>query len=211
MALTGAGMLPDDGSNLARTLLSLDERLRQLEAARRLAQTGLTSGTQPDTHGGTPVLTLATADLGYGPVSVQLRGTSGDNAVRALVLVTFPDGSTITLDRTGAALEPWTALPLAGSWSAAGGTWAPPVHRRQADGTVRLAGEIAPGTTTAGTTIANLPTGRRPTAGDHTFRVPGGSATAYADLYITTSGAVVLQNTAGTITRISLSSIQFPL
>lgn len=210
MALTAAAHLPDDGTGLARTILAIDDRVQRLEAARRIAATGLSSATQADAHGGTPVLTLATADLGYGPVTVQLRGQSGDNAIPASILVTFPDDTTLTLDRTGAAIEPWTALTPANGWTAAGNPWLAPVHRRQADGTVAFAGEIAPGTLTTGTVIATLADTRSP-SGDVTFRVPGGTATAYADLCITTGGNVVLQNTAGTITRLGLTAVRYPL
>lgn len=206
---TAAGQLPDDGSDLARTLRSLTERLQRIEAARRLGQTGISSGTAADAHGGTPVLTLTSPDLGYGRVTAQLRGVSADGRIAATITLAFPDGTTITLDRTGAWIEPWTALSTANGWAAAGGSWAPPTVRRQADGTVHLFGEIAPGTLTAGTVIATLPTGYRP-SGDATFRVPGGSATAAADLFVTAGGNVTLQNTAGTITRIGLSTVRFP-
>ncbi|MFE1321584.1 hypothetical protein [Kitasatospora phosalacinea] len=209
MALTGAGLLPDDGSNLARQLLDLTGRLQRLEAARRIAAAGLSSGTQADSHGGTPVLTLTSPDLGYGAASVQVRGVSADGRVPASFTATI--GSTVfTIGGTGAFLEAWAPLSLANGWTAAGGSWAAPVQRRQADGTVQLAGEITPGTLTAGTTLFTLP--YPPGLGDHTFRVPGGAAAAWADLYISkATGAVTIQNTTGTITRLGLSAVRYPL
>jgi hypothetical protein len=208
--MTAASQLPDDGSDLARTLRDLAGRLQRIEAARRLGQTGVSSGTAADANGGTPVLTLTTPDLGYGRATVQLRGVSANGHVPASVTLAFPDGTTVTVDRTGAWIEPWAALTTANGWAAAGGSWAPPVLRRQVDGTVQLFGEIAPGTLTAGTVIATLPTGYRPSA-DATFRVPGGAATAGADLFVTSGGNITLQNVVGTITRIGLSNVRFPV
>jgi hypothetical protein len=106
----------------------------------------------------------------------------------------------------------WTDLTtyLLNGWAPAGGTWAAPGIRRQVDGMVRLTGSLAPGTLTAGTVIAVLPAGLLPAA-DHEWRVPGGSATAALDLLLTAAtGALSIQSTSGTVTRISLSSVQYP-
>lgn len=201
-----ASHIPDDGSDLARRLRDLEGRLQRLEAARRLQQVGVSSGVAP-TGGGTALLTLATPDAGTGSVQLQLQATSVDGTTKEAVLVTFPDGTTVTLSPTGAYLGSWVPLTLVNGWTAAGGGWAAPVMRRQIDGTVQLSGEIAPGTLTAGTTLFTL---AAPPAADLEFRVPGGSATAAADLYVHSSGAVTLQNVAGTITRIGLASVRYP-
>lgn len=104
----------------------------------------------------------------------------------------------------------WQSLTLNNGWNAAGGTWAAPTVRRQPDGTVQLLGSILPGTLTGGTVVATLPAGYAP-QDDLEWRVGGGASTASADLYvIAASGTVVLQNVAGTVTRISLSDISFP-
>lgn len=206
---TPADHIPDDGTGLARRIAALESRLQRLEAARRVAQVGVSTG-ELAANGGTPVLYLVSPDIGLGPVSVQLRGASADGLAPAAALVVFPDGTTMTVSRSGASLESWAALSLSNGWSAAGSTWASPVVRRQADGTVHLSGEIAPGTLTAGTTITTLPVGYRPAA-DLTFRVPGGSSTTGADLYVKSGGTVTIQNVAGTPTRVGLAGVRFPL
>ncbi|MFD4394639.1 hypothetical protein [Kitasatospora sp. NPDC058478] len=204
-----ASHLPDDGSDMARRLLDLEARLLRLEAARRLQQVGVTGGTLIDAHGGTPVLTLTSGDIGPGAVRVQLQGVSRDGAIPAALALAFPGAGMLTIDTSGAGWGSWQALTLTNGWTAAGGSWRTPQVRRLIDGTVQLTGEIAPGTLTAGTTLCTLAGGMRPAA-DTTLRVPGGTAGSTADLTVTASGAVILQSTTGTITRLGLTT-RFPL
>ena len=181
----------------------------------------------PGELGPIPTLLLVTPDLGHGTASVKVQaGYPGGEPPAVSVLaggseiVLGPDafyalltgGAGLALDASGAYLngEAWAALPTSNGWTTAGGTWQAPLYHKQVDGMVQLTGSLAPGTLTAGTTIATLPVGYRPAA-DHEFRVPGGAATASADLRVLSSGTVTIQNTAGTITRVSLSGIRFPL
>jgi hypothetical protein len=100
-------------------------------------------------------------------------------------------------------------LELTGGWTVPGGTWQAP-QVQVSGGTVQLIGSATPGTLTAGTIITTLPAGTLPAA-DHEFRVPGGAATAAMDLLVTAAtGAISIQNTSGTVTRISLSGLCWP-
>jgi hypothetical protein len=115
----------------------------------------------------------------------------------------------LTAARRSAVTGVWQELPLTNGWSAAGGSWASPAVRMEANGVVRVIGSLAPGTLTAGTTIAALPTGYWPT-GDIELRVGGGSNTAAVDLTLTAAGLLVIQATTGTVTRISLTGLIYP-
>lgn len=115
----------------------------------------------------------------------------------------------LTAARRSAVTGAWTELPMTNGWAAAGGSWASPQYRMESNGVVRAIGSLAPGTLTAGTTIAVLPTGYTPT-GDLELRVGGGSSTAAADLTLTAAGLLVLQATTGTVTRISLTGLIYP-
>lgn len=108
-----------------------------------------------------------------------------------------------------AALTPWQLLILPGDWAPAGGTWATPQYRRQTTSAVQLLGSLTPGTLTAGTVIATLPAGYTPVA-DLEFRTGGGAPTATVDLTVTAAGAITIQGTTGTVTRISLTGISLP-
>jgi hypothetical protein len=202
---TPVSHLPDDGTGLARRLRDLESRAQRMEAARRLQQTGVTTGY----IAGAPALELTTADQGQGHISLQLRATTPNGLTPSSVVVTFQDGTTLTLaPGTGIAVDTWTALSLQNGWTAAGGSWRAPVARRQSDGTVQCAGEIVPGTLTVGTLLFTLP---KPPPGDLTFRLPGGSSSTAADVTVAASGAVTLQNVAGVPTRLGLTGIRYPL
>jgi hypothetical protein len=106
-----------------------------------------------------------------------------------------------------AALTPVDLTPyLANGWTWTGSTWAPPTGLVQLDGSVLLDGSLAPGTLAPGTVIASLPWAP---LSDREFRVPGGAATAAADLLIT-AGVLSIESTTGTVTRISLTGIRLP-
>ncbi|MEO3978762.1 hypothetical protein [Streptomyces sp. CAU 1734] len=191
---------------------------------------GLTIYVTDGVLGTVPGLLLVTPDLGYDTASVQLTGGASDDdapsaelrAGRSFFSVDHGTGTAtlwldsamtgVDFDAAGArpSAETWTALPLNNGWTSYGSSFQPPVYQRQIDGTVQLAGLIAPGTLTAGTTVATLPAGYRPTA-DHIYRVSAGAATAVADIYVRSSGALTIQNTAGTVVWLSLSTIRFPL
>ncbi|WNI16901.1 hypothetical protein [Actinacidiphila sp. ITFR-21] len=111
--------------------------------------------------------------------------------------------------RRSAVTGAWQELPTAGGWAPAGGSWAAPAVRMEANGVVRLIGSLIPGTLTAGTTVAVLPPGYWP-AGDIELRVGGGATTAAADLTLTSAGLLTIQATTGTVTRISLTTLTYP-
>lgn len=191
----------------------------------------LTAYSRPGEFGRIPVVVARTADLGNGVAVLELSaGNSGGEFPTAVIdigavvlrldqngmLLSLSDGTDILLSSAGAtfASEGWNSLTLANGWTATGGTWLNPFYGRQIDGRVQLIGSISPGTLTAGTTIATIPTSPLDYGppGDVEFRVPGGSATAYCDLVIHAStGQVTITNVAGTITRLSLSGISYPL
>lgn len=177
-------------------------------------------------YGPLPTVLLSTSDLGDGLSFFKLQsGNAQGDQPAALISVGGAElilsnsvfyvllaGGGLAFDGSGASLqgESWQSLPMAGGWTAYGSTYQSPLFQKKVDGMVQLTGLIAPGTTTSGTTVANLPTGYRPSA-DHIFHVSGGAGTASADVYVRSSGAVSIQNTAGTITWLSLSGIRFPL
>jgi hypothetical protein len=119
----------------------------------------------------------------------------------------------IALERQLRTLRPTSGIPLtdltlANGWTPAGGTWASPQALRRADGVVQLLGTLTPGTLTGGTTILAVPWAP---ASDLEWRVGGGAGTTSADLYLLAgSGALTIQNIAGTVSRISLNAISFP-
>lgn len=154
---------------------------------------------------GVPGHTTAAAQIATGGASVALTQTG--------LFLTLPDGTSIALGAWGATFlsSAPVALTMSNGWTATGGLWQLPFSIRQIDNTIMLLGSLTPGTLTAGTVIMTLPTGTWP-PGDLEFRVPGGSATAYCDLVVhRADGTVTITNVAGTITRISLSSIRYSL
>lgn len=179
-----------------------------------------------------PTVLLTTPDLGDGVSLLVLQaGVPGHSTAVAQIAVGnaaltmetsafdlfFEDGSSIAMGPTGIAFgaNPGGALALNNSWTATGGTWQTPMYYRNVDATVAVYGSITPGTLTAGTVIATVPSGYVPIA-DTEFRCAGGSATAYADLVVHGEGAaspgtITITNVAGTITRLSLSQIRFNL
>lgn len=180
-----------------------------------------------DSGGVIPSLELTTPDLGYGAAYTRLTGggTAGDLPTAVLAadnaLLTVESDTTtmvradqggFTFDASGGRPtgETWTTLSLNNSWTAYGSPYQTPIYRKQVDGVVQLFGLIAPGTTTAGTTVATLPVGYRP-ASDHIFKTSGGASTAFADLYVKSNGTITIQNTGGTITWLSLSGVRFPV
>lgn len=82
--------------------------------------------------------------------------------------------------------------------------------RRTATGQAYLIGRLAAGTTTSGTTIATIPAGFWPTI-RHAFpyRVPGVNVGATLIAYET--GEIRIWDTSGTITNVSLASLNWPL
>jgi hypothetical protein len=106
------------------------------------------------------------------------------------------------------AIEPWQNLALGNDWTQAAG-WQVAQLRRQIDGAVQLRGSVAPGTLTDGTAIGMLPSGYWP-PDRLEFRVGGGAASSSADLYVNTDGTITIQNSTGTISRISLTVIRIP-
>lgn len=146
------------------------------------------------------------------PTPADHLADDGSGLARALRTLTGRLQRLEAAGRAGAvvALTPWTDLVLPTDWTPAGGTWALPRGRRLATtGAVQLIGSLAPGTLTAGTIVVQLPSSWWPAA-DLEFRVGGGSPTSAVDLTVTAAGAVTIQGTTGTITRISLTQISIP-
>jgi len=179
-----------------------------------------------------PTVLVMTPDLGNGVSLLKFQGSVPGEGTAAAELVvggaslilgtgvlylSLEDGTQLALSGDGVefATEQWTALPLSSGWTATGGTWLQPEYHLDSTLTVQLVGSITPGTLTAGTVIATLPPGYIP-PGDAEYRVPGGSATAYCDLLVhgteaASPGQITITNVAGTITRVSLSQVSFPL
>ncbi|MFE7954369.1 hypothetical protein [Streptomyces sp. NPDC057413] len=218
-----ADHLPMTPKALWEAVVRLRRDVNELRASRRLESAVI------DTGGITAVGADGTrASLGAGASAALLASTGQPtetapgsvgaawNGAAASLRLTSPDvgsGSiVIVLDTTGLWQlgELWTALTMTSGWTAAGGAWQSPRLVRQVDGTVQLDGSAIPGTTTAGTQIATLPAGYRPAA-DHEYRVSGGSATSACDLFVKSTGAITINNISGTLTRISFSTIRFPL
>lgn len=186
----------------------------------------------PAAFGNVPAFAVVTGDLGAGfaYLEIQAGNALGDTPALSLALGTTMAlnisgevfllllGTTeIAMDNTGVYFpnEGWTGLSLSNGWTAAGGTWQTPEVNRQIDNTVQLIGSAAPGTLTSGTVIATLPTNYIP-PGDMEYRVPGGSSSSACDLVVHgtssgTPGTITITNIAGTITRLSLSTIRFSL
>lgn len=100
----------------------------------------------------------------------------------------------------------WTSLPLQNGWVwySSAGIFSTPAYIKAADGIVSLKGLIMSGTTTAGTTIATLPAGYRPSS-RLIFEVVNNSAASRVDVYPT--GQVIIQ-TGGNV-WLALDNISF--
>jgi hypothetical protein len=134
------------------------------------------------------------------PTTIRSQGSRLNRLERAL--------TELRAARRSAVLVPQD-LELAAGWVPVGSNWQAPQYLLTG-GMVHLIGAAAPGTLTVGTVITTLPAGTWP-AGDHEFRVPGGSATAATDLLLTAAtGTVSIEATSGTVTRISLSGLCWP-
>ena len=187
----------------------------------------ITAYLSPDEVYPVPIWTATTVDVGNGVSQITMQG--GTPAAAAITVVSagadymrigdgaaefvFSGGTSIALGTAGAQFlsEGPIALTLNNGWTATGGTWALPNLLHTIDNSMILQGSITPGTLTAGTTLVTLPVGYAPT-GDLEFRVPGGSATAYCDLVVHAgTGLITITNVAGTITRLSLSTIRWSM
>jgi hypothetical protein len=148
---------------------------------------------------------------GDSPVWQAMAGASTLSMAYDALVMDIAGGSSVTLDGSGLYFsgETWQSLTLNNGWTTYGSTFQAPIFMKKVDGMVQMAGMIAPGTTTNGTTVATLPAGYIPVA-DHNFRVSAGAA-GTADVYVRSTGAVQIQNTSGTIQWLSLSQIRFPL
>lgn len=166
----------------------------------------------PDTNSGTATTIMQGGSPdGQSPVWQAQAGASSLTMSYDSLVMQIAGGSSFTVDGSGLYFsgETWQALTLNNSWTAFGSGYQAPIFMKKADGMVQMAGTIAPGTTTGGTTVATLPTGYIPAA-DHIFRTSAGAA-ATADVYVRSTGAVQIQNPTGTIQWLSLSGIRFPL
>ena len=221
IALTATGPIPFSGDTYPPAVVISSGDSAELTP-------GVLTGHVADGElGPVPVVLITCPDLAYGLAYLELAGggpagdsptvalAAGDSnlALGATELTCYlaGPGVGITMDSAGARLstETWTTLPLDNGWTAYGSPYQSPIYRRQIDGTVQLSGLIAAGTTTVGTTVATLPIGYRP-ASDHVFKTSAGAATAVADVYVRSSGAITIQNVAGTVTWLSLSGVRFP-
>lgn len=166
----------------------------------------------PDTNNGTSSTTMqGGSPAGDSPVWQAQAGASTVTMSYDALTMNIAGGSSVTLDGSGLyfSSETWQSLSLNNSWTAFGSGYQAPIFMKKVDGMVQMAGLIAPGTTTGGTTVATLPTGYIPSS-DHIFRTSAG-ASATADVYVRSTGAVQIQNPTGTIQWVSLSGIRFPL
>lgn len=191
------------------------------------AEGALLTYRKPTTLGSVPVATLISPQAGPTVATVLLQGgeDGGETALAQLtaggaVLTLTPTGCTlvtaggtsITINASGAyfTTETWTAPTLSNGWTPWGTPHATPVFHKAIDGTVQMQGLIKPGTTTAGTTVATLPVGYRP-ADTHVVRSSAGAAGASADLYIANTGAISINNAAGTVQWLSFANVRFAL
>lgn len=104
----------------------------------------------------------------------------------------------------------WTAVPaLQNSWTNASG-YQTAQYSRSESGRVRLRGQIAPGTLTAGTLLFTLPVGFRPAAKESFPVISEVAAGATTSVIVDTDGTVKIGSIAvTTASSISLSGVQF--
>lgn len=101
-------------------------------------------------------------------------------------------------------------LTMQNSWVAFGAPYATPESRRDSDGYVRLAGSVKGGTMTAGTVVAQLAYGYRPTS-NHRVLVPCvGATNGMADVLISSNGQISLATAVTGNTLLSLDGVMFP-
>lgn len=91
-----------------------------------------------------------------------------------------------------------------GGWTVYGSGWETPAYRK-ISGIVYMRGLLAPGTTSAGTTIYTLPAGYRPTGNTHTQVATGGQGGA-----INIYGTGVINLNYRCTGYLSLNNIRFP-
>jgi hypothetical protein len=103
--------------------------------------------------------------------------------------------------------DAWIAPSLQNSWTNLAGANATAVYNKDKEGWVHLRGLIAPGTTTALTTLLTLPSGYRPPKLE-TFRVDS-SLSGGMGIAVDASGNVNIQSSAAGATYLSLSGIAF--
>lgn len=102
------------------------------------------------------------------------------------------------------ALSGWNNLSLQNGWVWYGTIYSTPQYTKGADGLVKLKGLIGSGTITAGTVIATLPVGYRPSS-YMVYKVVSANILGRVD--INPNGNVIFQN--GSSTWLSLDNIQF--
>lgn len=102
--------------------------------------------------------------------------------------------------------EEWTNLSLDSSWVADVET---PQYKIMPDGTVALRGNMKNGTTTNGTTIANLPSKCYPPTNQRFITAEKQTGTAYRHVAIDTAGVMRIWN--ATTAHICLDGVRFPI
>ena len=98
----------------------------------------------------------------------------------------------------------WTNLTLQNGWVSYGAAFASPQYTKAADGLVTIKGLVSSGTMTAGTVIATLPVGYRPS---NRLLITGVSVNAYCRIDIDNTGNIVFES--GSNTWLSLDNITF--
>lgn len=153
------------------------------------------------------------------PDSVQLQEADGGQALLtvdsadgdlglfagAAVEGTIIDGTTGFAYKSadGFVRENWQTLTSAGGWSVSGVA----EYKLFPDGMVRCRGTLSPGTTAAGTIIANFPVGYRPLVAVRDLGLTSG-ATSWT-FAVLTSGTLTKVD-AGT-SSVNLNGVQFPV
>lgn len=134
---------------------------------------------------------ILTGNIFYGATTAQVTAIDAN-----LAYVTANSGYS----------KPAADLTLQNGWVAYDATWQQPTSYLDADNIVHVTGSIKNGTITAGTVIATLPVGQRPTKVEGPFLVYNN--TTYSSVYVSTNGEIVAQ-TALNATRTTLAAISF--
>lgn len=144
----------------------------------------------------------------------MLRGASGSlTATKVTDLAIAPDAGLPNGVNWGAEISQklplLRPLTLSSSWVAFGAPYATPGARLE-NGMVHLEGSIKSGTMTAGTILAIVPYGWRPT-GQHRFIIPCPTSTGgVADVYVVENGNLMLATAITANILLSLDGIRFP-
>ncbi|MCA8492546.1 SGNH/GDSL hydrolase family protein [Burkholderia arboris] len=154
-----------------------------------------------------PFATGVTMNLDYPQVAGDLRNVHPLEPMQLWIWSLVADAMITDTEIVAYTSDAWVVLPLQDGWTSYGGGAATPAYRISRNGDVWLRGVIAGGTIGAGRTIAQLPAGAAPLAGELFPGVvqSGGSC----GIRVANSGAVQQADGNANATYTSLSGICF--